>query len=203
METPLRYLAALLLLVISCASYAQPACTAAISAGDPVPSDQTRLQWNKALFSDGSAITGESYVVASRAGSTGAFTDRCLTSSLAVQMLAQPTGRNEYVVRTRLTGYTDSGNAGPVFKVNAPVRTLNPPTGLVVSPDNLVAYGIQQSETGDGTLTTFPVGVLTVNTPCNGATSVNGMYQVPRSAVTWAGDVRPPVVVALCLPSGG
>lgn len=44
----------------------------------------------------------------------------------------------------------------------------------------------------------LPVGTVPANTPCDSTQSVNGHYAVPRSAVTWAGTVRPAVVVAAC-----
>ena len=185
------------------ASLAQvlPVCTTASAVGAPVPPNETRLAWTRALYSDGGSLGGtETYVIGSRAGSTGAFTDRCTTNLAAAQMLAQPTGRNEYVVRTRFTGFTDSANAGPVFKVNGPVRTLSPPTNFVVSPDNLVAYGSQQS---DEVQRTFPVGTVAAGASCDGTMSANGLYRVPKSSVTWAGSVRPAVVFAECAPSGG
>lgn len=198
----MRLLLAVVALCAALPCYAQtlPACAPASAEGAPVPTNETRLSWMRATFSDGSALSGESYVVGSRTGSTGAFTDRCLTQQLAVQMLNQATGRNEYVVRTRLAGYSDSATAGPVFKVNAPVRTLNPPTNLTVGPDNLVAFGSQQS---DERQTTYPVGTVAANTPCDGSMSANGLYRVPKTAVTWSGDVRPAVVFAQCVPTGG
>ena len=76
----------------------------------------------------------------------------------------------------------------------------NPPTNLVVSGLNLVAYGSQQS---DERQVTYPVGTVAANTVCDGTMSANGLYRVPKSAVTWAGSVRPAVVFAQCQPSGG
>lgn len=177
-----------------------PACTVGIPAADQVPSNETRLGWTKATFNDGSTITGESYVVASRAGSTGAFTDRCIATGLSAQMLSQPTGRNEYVIRTRLTGYADSANAGPVFKVNAPLKTLNPPTNFVVSPDNVVAWGFQLSR---DRFALVPVGTVEPGTVCDTTQNVvdkvqGSKFVVPRASVVWAGSVRPQVVFASC-----
>jgi hypothetical protein len=42
------------------------------------------------------------------------------------------------------------------------------------------------------------VGTVPVGTPCLADQTVNGKYVVPRSKVTWAGLVRPDVVVAAC-----
>ena len=42
------------------------------------------------------------------------------------------------------------------------------------------------------------VGTVPLNTPCDSNQTVNGKYVVPVSAVTWAGTVKPVVVVGTC-----
>lgn len=81
----------------------------------------------------------------------------------------------------------------------------NPPTNLTVTQPSQTAWGVQQSSGAtndtDGKLTVFPVGTVPGGTPCSSATTVNGLAQVAKAAVIWAGDVRPPIVVSTC--SGG
>lgn len=89
---------------------------------------------------------------------------------------------------------------GPSFTISSPPAQGNPPTNLVVTSPSLVAYGSQQS---DERQVTYPVGTVAANTPCDGSMSANGLYRVPKSAVTWAGTVKPAVVFASCQPSGG
>ena len=84
------------------------------------------------------------------------------------------------------------GTGGPVLP--------NPPTNITVDPTRLTAYGSQQT---DEKQTVYPVGTVAADTTCDGTMSANGLYHVPKSSVTWAGSVRPKVVFAACVPSGG
>ncbi len=70
----------------------------------------------------------------------------------------------------------------------------NAPTGLVVEGD-LTVYGLSQTR---DRLVTYPVGTVPLGTECDGTMSANGMYLVPFDAVTFAGSVRPDVLVAQC-----
>lgn len=58
-----------------------------------------------------------------------------------------------------------------------------------------VYYVIQQANK----FLAIPVGTAPVGTACDMTQSVDGMYGVPTSAVTWAGSVHPLAVVAKCL----
>ena len=72
----------------------------------------------------------------------------------------------------------------------------NSPSGLAVVAQTVFTI-IKQTDR----FVLLPVGTVPANTPCDSTQSVNGHYAVPRSAVTWAGTVRPAVVVALCAPA--
>ena len=85
----------------------------------------------------------------------------------------------------------DSGTLVKVINIIPP----NPPTGLTVSPDNLIAYAISQSS---DRLVLIPVGTIPADTSCDVTMSANGHYLVPRNLVQWAGTFRAPVVFALC-----
>lgn len=45
---------------------------------------------------------------------------------------------------------------------------------------------------------TLAVGTVPLGTACNASQSVDGMYGVPRAAVTWFGNVKPLAVVSVC-----
>lgn len=80
----------------------------------------------------------------------------------------------------------ESQVGGPVFKTVLPAefRTTAPDVYAVVKrTDRLVLSR---------------VGTVPLGTMCNPAESINGKYVVPRTAVTWAGSVRPDIVVATC-----
>lgn len=69
----------------------------------------------------------------------------------------------------------------------------NPPTGLTVSATVAMTVIKQRDR-----FVMLPVGTVPAGTACDTSQSVNGYYVVPRSAVTWSGNVRPEVVVAQC-----
>lgn len=102
-----------------------------------------------------------------------------------------------YRARTTVVASKGGGQSAPsnVACKTGAFPPPNPPTNLVVTGLNLVAYGSQQS---DERQVVYPVGTVAENTPCDGTMSANGLYRVPKSAVTWAGSVRPPVVFANC-----
>lgn len=81
---------------------------------------------------------------------------------------------------------------------NAATKTIvaappSPPTGLTAQSG--VAYTVVKQI---DRFVLLPVGTIPVGTPCITSQSVNGFYAVPRSAVVWAGSVRPDVVVGQC-----
>lgn len=59
----------------------------------------------------------------------------------------------------------------------------------------LFAYAIAQS---DDVLTLYPVGTVSADIDCDTATSVNGKYRIPQSAVNYETTQRPAVVFAEC-----
>lgn len=84
-----------------------------------------------------------------------------------------------------------SNEATKVIEYSIP----EPPTGLTVAESNLTAYTIVQSRDN---IALLPIGSVEPGTSCDGSQSVKGHYVVPRDSVTFAGSVRPEVVVAQC-----
>lgn len=70
----------------------------------------------------------------------------------------------------------------------------NPPENLAVSSANLTAYGIVQSR---DRVVLLPVGSVAAGTSCLPMQVLN-RFVVPRESVTFAGSVRPEVVLAEC-----
>lgn len=68
-----------------------------------------------------------------------------------------------------------------------------PPTMLTVT--NLLVWDIVKQE---NKYVFLGVGTVPGGTPCDPNETVNGRFAVPNDAVTWFGNVRPPVVVADC-----
>lgn len=79
-----------------------------------------------------------------------------------------------------------------VSKTLLPDIPPGPPTLVVQS--TTVYYVVQQTDR----FVLLPVGTVPPTTTCIPNQYVNGYYGVPRSAVTWAGTVRPQIVVAQC-----
>jgi hypothetical protein len=89
-----------------------------------------------------------------------------------------------------------SAEASKTFEASPPL----PPSGLTVQQGAQAAYGLVQST---DRFALVPVGIVPAGTECDPAQQIrdsNGVraYVVPRSAVEWAGSVRPRVVVAQC-----
>jgi hypothetical protein len=57
-----------------------------------------------------------------------------------------------------------------------------------------VFYVVQQTDR----IVSLRVGTVPLGTPCDKTQVINGMMVVPRAKVTWAGTVKPFVVVAKC-----
>lgn len=118
------------------------------------------------------------------------------SSSGCSLMLSPLAGGKWFFVVTAIDAAgTESVQSNVASKV-VPGGVPNPPTNLKVNPANLTAYGIQQSPE---VLRTFPVGTVADTTLCDASMSANGLYRVPTTAVTYAGNVRPPVVFAQCV----
>jgi hypothetical protein len=190
----MRYLIAAFALLCAAPCFAQvlPTCPAPVAG--VVPSNETRLTWNRAKFNDGSALpAGESYVVHGRIGGANRIA-LCVTAQLGAQMLNQPPGENQYAVSTRLTGWADSALSEFVSKVNSVPKTLEPPTNLTVSEDT-TAFVIVKSR---DRVAMVPVGTVAPGTACDSTQQVLGRYVVPRSAVTFVSSVRDEVVFGTC-----
>ena len=89
----------------------------------------------------------------------------------------------------------ESAYSNEASKTVADNTPPEPPSGLIVVPDNLYVYGLSQT---NNRLVLYPVGTVPENTPCDNTMSANGHYRVDREFVAWAGNVEPAVVVALC-----
>jgi hypothetical protein len=149
-------------------------------------------------YTDGSSITGTITYKFYRGTTAGSQTTASPVQSSCNYVWTGLAAGTHYFSSTATVNGIESARSNVASKTI--VFTPNPPTNLTVAADNLVAYGSQQS---DERQTTYPVGTVAANTPCDGTMSANGLYRVPKTAVTWAGDVRPAVVFAECLPSSG
>ncbi len=87
------------------------------------------------------------------------------------------------------TANTDGTLASKVILPPVPA----PPSNLTVA--DTVAYTVVKAR---DRFVLLPVGTVPADTPCDTSQSINGRYVVPRAAVTWAGNVKPEVVVASC-----
>lgn len=88
--------------------------------------------------------------------------------------------------------YGESGPSNVAQKVITPPLP-KPPTGLTVADGT--AFTVLKRE---DRFVLLPVGTVPAGTACDTTQSVNGMYVVPRDAVTWSGTVKPVVVVSAC-----
>lgn len=75
-----------------------------------------------------------------------------------------------------------------------PPPILSPPSGVSVGTENTVYMEVR----GQDKFTLVGVGTAPAGTACDATQDVDGYYVVPNADVTWAGNVRPPVVVAKC-----
>lgn len=90
---------------------------------------------------------------------------------------------------------TTAGESGPsavAAKTIVPPLPA-PPSGLTVASTQ--AFTVVKAR---DRFVLLPVGTVPADTPCDTSQSINGHYVVPRAAVTWAGNVKPDVVVAAC-----
>lgn len=98
-----------------------------------------------------------------------------------------------------MTAYTvggaESDRSTTVNKTITAVSVLPAPPGSVSVTIQTDAYNVVKKANG---FVLVRVGTVPLNTPCDLTQFVNGYYSVPTSAVTWAGTVKPIVVVAKC-----
>ena len=113
----------------------------------------------------------------------------------SIPVITRGPGSYYFVATAYNTAGVESIFSNEAVKVVPPVAP-DPPQNLVVDPGNLVAYGISQSA---DRLVTYPVGTVAADTACDGTMQANGLYLVPREAVSWAGSVEPLVVLASCI----
>lgn len=100
-----------------------------------------------------------------------------------------------FVATAYNTSGVESAYSNEAIKTTAPLRP-NPPLGLTVNPDNLIAYTYSISA---DVLRMVPIGTVLSNTPCDTTMSMNGLYRVNRDSVNLIGSVQPPVVFAECI----
>lgn len=189
----MRYLAGLLALV-SFSAYAQPMCPIATTT-PTAARDEARLTWvAPTTNTDGSAIGSPiTYRVyrSSGAGSTS-FAVQCQTSQVSASLLAQPVGVQNYRV-TATVATIESAPSNVASKTIA-APTPNPPASLTVQGDT-TAWTIVQSR---DRVALVAVGTVAPGAVCDAAQPVLDKWVVPRAAVTFAGSVRPEVVLASC-----
>lgn len=97
-----------------------------------------------------------------------------------------------------MSAYNVEGNESVrTPEILATVTTVpTPPPGMTFSTFEPGVYNLVKKANG---FTMIYVGQVPLNTPCDPRQNVNGFNAVPVSAVTtWAGTVRPIVVLAKC-----
>ena len=101
-----------------------------------------------------------------------------------------------YYWATAFTPNAESAPTGPVSKVIPPALP-NPPGNLTIA--SVTAY-MEVREANK--LVMLAVGTAAGGTQCDTANAVisNGIvyYAIPVTAISWAGDVQPPVAFAKC-----
>lgn len=135
-------------------------------------------------------------------------------ATLTVTVLEGPSGGPYTVVATGRTGltYTLAATAGPCFEVEAvatgtevgtsapsnPACLAPAAASLTATPTVGTANSVYMEVRGADKFTLVAVGTVPTGTTCDPTQDVDGYDVVPNSAVTWAGNVQPPVVVAKC-----
>jgi hypothetical protein len=151
----------------------------------PLPANQiglTRVEY-------GTCNAGQT-AIATKVGevtATGAATTTVATNV--------PAGTYCVRARTEDTGSLASAWTA-VVTVTIPVAPPKPPTGLATT--GTIAFNIVKQT---DRFVLVPVGTVPSGVACDSTQSVNGHNVVPRSSVTWSGNVRPAVVVAACAAS--
>jgi hypothetical protein len=141
---------------------------------------------------DGSAIVGTiSYKFYRGTTATSQTTASPVQSSCAYTWTGLPAGTH-YFSATATVGGQESARS--VVASKTIVFTPNPPTSLTVAAD-LVAWTIVQSR---DRVALVAVGTVAAGTQCDASQPVLDKWVVPRGAVTFAGSVRPEVVLASC-----
>jgi hypothetical protein len=187
----MKILALVLVLLVSSQVHAQT-CPAA--PADPIGRTDVKLTWTATTQNtDGTAVAQPvTYKVYEIVG-TGP-TLRCTTvaSATSAGQLGLSVGLHSWNVSAVAAGQ-ESALSNAASKTIAP-GTPNPPGGLTAT-GNLLAYTLKKSH---NQFALVPVGHVAPGTQCDLNQPVLGMFAVPRESVTWAGLVRPQVVVASC-----
>jgi hypothetical protein len=118
-----------------------------------------------------------------------------VTGAATTTSIDRPVGTHCFRAATTANGVESAFSNVATKTISQPPPS--PPTNLVADPGNLIAYAISQTP---DRMTVAPVGTVAAGTTCDGTQTVNNLYRVPRASVTYAGDVRPAVVFAPCVP---
>lgn len=92
---------------------------------------------------------------------------------------------------SKLVNGDESPTASNVGKTVVPSPLPKPPSSFAAS----IAYTVIKQV---DRFVMLPVGTVAPNTACDMTQSVNGYNVVPRTSVSWSGNVQPDVVVAVC-----
>jgi len=87
----------------------------------------------------------------------------------------------------------ESAQTTAVTVTTPPQAKPNPPSNLTVGTMTAYTFEKQQDR-----LAFLAVGTVPLGTQCDTTQPVGPYFVVPRSAVSWIGNVQPPVVVAQC-----
>lgn len=107
--------------------------------------------------------------------------------------LVRTSGTYFYVATAYNEAGVESVYSGEASK--AVVDTPDPPTNLVVLAGNLAAY--TYSQTAD-VIRTYQVGTVPEGTACDTTMSVNGLYRVDVSEVSFIGGAQATIAFAEC-----
>ena len=151
------------------------------------------------LNEDGSALTdldGTRYYEANVTGGPYTLVYDETDPTVCGAVLERTAGTYFYVATAYNASGVESQYSGEATKTISTVPA--PPMDLVVDPAELAAFTYSQS--GED-LSTYQVGWVADGTACDSTKSINGLYQVPKSSVTFVGDADANIVFAAC--SGG
>lgn len=172
--------------------------TAALSSGTAGATNLT-LSWvAPTQYTDGSNIAAGTAITYNVYGAIQGQPLQQLATALATTTTVRANvdpGVRCYAVTAVITGI-ESAQTPQVCATVAP-PTPAPPTNLTVTVSvsaNTVYTLIKETDR----FVFLPVGTVPAGTKCDPSQNANGYYAVPRSAVTFTGNVQPPIVVASC-----
>jgi hypothetical protein len=175
-------------------------CSVAYSQAvpNPCPGHQVCLSWTPPTQNtDGTTLTNLAGYRIVYGTSVSAMTQivqvpNPSVSSYKIDALAPAT--YHFAVRAYTTAGLESVNSNSASKVitSLPGVPPAPPVLTVASTEVFQVIGTADQ------FQFLPVGTVPPTTKCIAAQTVNGRYAVPAAAVTWYGNVKPKIVVAIC-----